>query len=489
MLEQRFFVLPTLGTAAMHYRLILWSTLLVLPMLVEAQESVAPATPTERSEPSAVLEVDEPTDPRILERFELPDASDTLSRTILVDPGTSIATDGAVTDETQPENQPAATAAVTVNLGAVRSRVVGTVADIQVVREGRSLEESIGDSQTVTLKRGDILAVRTDQMQPPPGLGAVAMPSPSSSTVLYTLDESGHPRELGLFHRSAGLHWRGDRARFIGELLVGILDRENPSARGSLDEVTIPVQLLAPPGTLDRTDIELVRIGTPFERVAVATDLSTDPFPVELISQVDPDLQRAELRVFRPQLALSGPSAIQGLGVDEAVVTVSGTDLRPGETLTLELDNGWLADSTVVAEESGTASTRIRSDWLGSGTLRLLTPPYEATPKEIRYTAPLRFVAATLLGAVLGAFVLVYMLKRNEPAVERSYKADWIIGVIIGAGATTMAYAGMKLPEWIPVPPVLAGEVAPFALAFICAAGGAAIIHSIVGAARKPVTG
>ena len=475
--------------AAMRYRLILCSTLLVLATLAEAQETVAPAVATESSEPRAALKAGESIDTQILERIELPVVADTPSRTILVDPGVSIATEGDATDETQPDRQPGATAAVTVDLGAVRSRV-GTGGDIQVVREGQSLAESVGDRGTITLKRGDILTVRHDRtVQPVAELPGVT--TSSSSTILYTLDGSGDTRELGLFHRSAGLHWRSDRAHFMGELLVGVLDRENPQAQESLEGVTIPVQLLAPPGTLDRTDIQLVRIGSPFERVAVATDLTRDPFPVELVSQVDPDIPRAELRVFRPQLALSVPSAIQGLGVEEAVVTVSGmsTHLRPGEMLTLELDNGWLADPTVEVGESGTASTRIRSNWLGSGTLRVRTSPYEATPKEIEYSVPLRFVVATLLGAMLGGCVFTYMLNRRKPPAERFYVTDWIIGLIIGTGATTMAYAGMKLPEWISVPPVLAGDIAPFALAFICAAVGTTFIHSIVGAARKPAIG
>ena len=114
---------------------------------------------------------------------------------------------------------------------------------------------------------------------------------------------------------------------------------------------------------------------------------------------------------------------------------------------------------------------------------------YQGGPKEIDYTVPVGFTVATLIGSMLGAVVLVYMLKRKEAGSGRSYKMDWIIGVITGSGATTMAYAGMKLPQWIPLPQAFVGEAAPFALAFICAAAGTALIHSISGAARQPATG
>jgi hypothetical protein len=468
----------------MHYRPLIWSLLVACSTAVQAQEPTAPAPQLERAPAGTVLRAEEPIDPRILERIRLPVTSETPSRTIVVEPRTPEAA-------TQPEGRVQPAESVTVDLGAVRSRV-GPVSEIQVLREGRPLVSPSVEPETITLNRGDVLAVRRElAVQPVTEPGGVI--TASSATILYTLDASGRTRELGLVHRSAGLHWRPDRARFSGELLVGLLDRENPQARESLDGAAIPVQLLAPPGALDRTDLTLARIGAPFERVNVEVDVSGDPFTVDLVSQIDPDLPRAELRVFRPRVAISAPSALQGLGVEEAVVTVSavGVNLRPGEVITLDLDNGWLADRTVVVDETGTASTRIRSDWLGTGTLSVLAPAiYEAEPKQIQYTAPVRFLAATLIGAMLGALVLVYMLKRSEQGSKRAYGMDWIVGVIIGAGATTMAYAGMKLPEWIPLPAVLAGEVAPFALAFICAAAGTALMHSIVGGARSgPVAG
>jgi hypothetical protein len=444
-----------------------WCLLLVFSAGVAAQETTSSTLRMERPSATTGLRVEEAIDPGVLEQIRVPVSTDTPSTMILM------------------EREPVAGQSVTVDLSALRTRV-GTSANIQVIREGRRAEESPPDRGTITLNRGDLLAVRRDL--PLQSLtDAEGITTTSSPTIFYALDTSGRTRELGLIHRSAGLHWRADRARFSGELLVGLRDREDDRASGSLDGVTIPVQLLAAPGALDRTDLVLTSVGSPFQRVIVETELSADPFTVELISQLDPDLPRAELHVFRPRLALSGPSALQGLGVGEAIVTISGIDasLRPGEAITLDLDNGWLADRTVVVDETGTASTRIRSDWLGSATLRVVAPStYEADPKEIRYTPPVRFLGATLIGAMFGALVLIYMLKRNESGVKRSYGTDWIIGVIIGSGATTMAYAGMKLPEWIPVPPVLAGEVAPFALAFICAAAGTAVIHSIVGAAR-----
>jgi hypothetical protein len=220
--------------------------------------------------------------------------------------------------------------------------------------------------------------------------------------------------------------------------------------------------------------------------VTIAVADPENPFPIQVVSQIDLDLPNAALPVRRPRLSMAAPARIQGLGVGDAVVTVSASSgsVPPKATITLSLDNGWLAEPTLVLRDNGTATTRVRSTWIGSGTIRVVTSPYEAAPMKIDYTVPVGFLAATVLGAMLGAIVLVYMLGRTESATRRSRMRDWVVGVVIGVGATTMAYAGMALPEYIPMPPALTGEIAPFALAFICAAAGTGLIHSIIGTGR-----
>lgn len=474
----------------MHRRLVLAILLLAFPVLASAQERTTPELEIEQPPPTAVLRAHEPIDSRVLERIRLPRTADDPASTIVVDPGVIVGEESSLRRETRPLDRQRTVDAAMIDLGAVHDRL-GPVAEIQVLRGGRTATAPAGDAGTIRLNRGDILAVRTEPAAQP-RIEIDDVTTTRSSTVLYTLDASGRTRELGLIHRSAGLHWRSERGRFAGELLLGIVDLENPRRSGPLDGATVTVQLLAPPGTLDRVDLALSRIGHPFERVAVESELAQDPFSIDFVSQLDPDLPRAELRVHLPRLMLSAPDAIEGLGVGEAVVTVSGASagLPPGETITLDLNNGWLAERAVIVDASGTASTRVRSAWLGEGTLRIVAPPaYQSAPQVIRYTWPMGFIAATLFGGILGALVLVYMLKRRDPASRQSYVTDWFVGVIIGVAATTMAYAGMTLPEWIPVPPVLAGEVAPFALAFICAAAGTRVVHSIVGTVGSPAKG
>lgn len=326
---------------------------------------------------------------------------------------------------------------------------------------------------TVALAPGDVLAAVRAQAATTIELsdGASAM---LSSTVLITPSSPGaaHPlRELGVVFRTAGLFWRAANATFEGELLVGIVDRHDARAAEALVR-PIPIQLLAAPGSLQRTDLHIQRIGLPYELVTVRADSPDDPFTVELLSQLDPNLPTAQLPVKRPRVALSAPKALQGLGVEDATVTLSGIDVRlpAGLALVLDLDHGWLADSTVVVGANGIASTRLRSTLIGSGTLKLAPGPFVAEPRVIDYAPPWPFLAATTLGSVLGATVFARLQRHKRQRHPHSRWRDWVLGLLTGFGATAMFYAGMRLPELVPIPAVRAGEVAPFALAFVCAA-------------------
>jgi hypothetical protein len=487
-----------------------WTAAGVLALVGAAAMAVQAQQParTDAQTPARTFRQLEALTPRVVEQLEVQRqnveeilASPELRRSVA---GQRPAVDAAATAQAAGARQGAAVPQVTIDLDALRGRV-GPVRDVQITQEGKAVASAPVD-RAVTIRHGELLAVRRPPVRPDPGTTPAPAPvlTPGdpvgpgqpdtddgavSPTILYTVDRGGRLRELALVHRSAGLHWQPERERFAGELLVGLLDREDPRAAGPLG-TSIPIQLVAAPGSIaaNEQDLAVDTIGVPLKRVHVEVAAPDDPFQIRFVSSIDEDLPPAALPVVRPRLLLSVPDTLPGLGVGEAEVTVSALDtvLRPGQAITLALDNGWLAQPVVVVAETGTASTRIRSDWLGSGTLRIAAPAvYAADPKTITYSVPVQFIVATLLGAMLGAYVLVYRMKRTDPAGQRSYSTDWLAGVAVGAAATTMAYAGMKLPEWIPLPTALTGEAAPFALAFICAAAGTSLIHAFTGPGQK----
>ncbi|MGB0514516.1 MAG: hypothetical protein ACPGJE_06725, partial [Wenzhouxiangellaceae bacterium] len=301
------------------------------------------------------------------------------------------------------------------------------------------------------------------------------------------VEEDGRLRDLYMVHLSEGLSWRSESEYFQGELLIGVLDRNDPGYSAPLTGRTIPVQLLAREGELSEDSLAVKRIGQPYQKVNIKVDVPQDPFLIRLISQLDEQLPHAELTVTRPELAISGPDQLMGLGIGAGSVLVSGknTRLAPGAQVDLKLSQGWPDTMSLEADADGVARGTIRSDWIGAGTLSLAPNGiYQADPETVDYVMPIRFLFACAIGAMLGALVFVY---RRVRAGDRSRKVllfDWLIGALVGGVIPILAYTGFKLPQWLPIPDVLTGETVPFAIAFIAAAAGTATIDWFAGRGR-----
>lgn len=368
---------------------------------------------------------------------------------------------------------------VSVDMAALK-RATSGVGRATVFREGNVVD--VSNALQVPLAKGEFLSIRNLQAQPISGqvAGATQVASPTS---VIAVDSHNVTRQLALMHRTVGLTWNPAQRQFMGVLLVGLIDREHPGQEAGLDN-PIPVQVLAPGDSVSPSQLSINRIGGLFQRVDVAIANPEDPFSIRLVSRVDPDLPDAKLPLRRTPLVLMAPAQIDALGVGDGQVTVRARDgqLRQGETVTLSLDNGDLQQATLTADESGVASTRVRSTRMGTGTLGIGGGPYFAEPVTIRYAFPLFWLLATLVGAMLGASIFVYALKKRSGRSRRKgFHIDWLAGVAVGIGVTAMAYAGMKLPAFIPMPAALAGVVVPFALAFVCAAMGSALIAYLTG--------
>ncbi len=363
-------------------------------------------------------------------------------------PATTVAPSEPAADDARPS----------IDLAKLRADLPGA-AQASVVRDGQArLPAGTGE---VELEPGVVVSVAS--RQPALKIEGAGRTSVASSTWLFALDGARNVRALTLAHRTAGLHWNPDKQAFVGELLVGLVDRQDATA-GSALAATVPVQLLAPSGSLTPSVVRIDRIGNPFHVVSVTMESPDDPFKVDLVSAYDRDAPSAELRVNRPKLALSGPDTIQGWGIEVARITLSGvnTRLRPDQMVTLAADRQGLLEDTVAVGANGVAIVRMRSSGLGEAHVSLAPGIYAAEPKTIRFVPPWAFALSALAGAALGA--LVVMMRSRGKKARR-----WFTGLIVGFAGTVMAYVGLRLPVWIPVPEHLVGEAVPFALAFLCA--------------------
>lgn len=376
-----------------------------------------------------------------------------------------------------PAEVPAATPATpTLDLAALRQQA--GVGAVEVYQTGRKLD--IEGSQSIPLEQGQIVAVRDPTAQPVTVQDANGTQS-ASPTRLIALDALGKLRQLALVHRVQGLTWNRNLGSFTGVLLVGLVDRERPGEQARLPEA-IAVQLLAPGALLNPQELAIDRIGGRLEKVEVSIADPDDPFLVQLISSVDQDVPQATVPLHRIPLVIMAPAQIDAFGIGMSDITVRGRSgrLHAGDVVSLDLDNGALDATSLTVGADGLATTRLRSTGLGQGELKVVGGPYVAAPVKVRYATPFLFLMATLLGAMLGATIFVYARNRGGKLRTRLL-FDWLVGIIVGVGVTAMIYAGMKLPDWLPTPRNLVGTIVPFAMAFVAAAMGAALITFLTG--------
>jgi len=372
------------------------------------------------------------------------------------------------------------------NLEQIRAQV-GPAGKIQLFNDAGSGSTVDEAARSLNVKPGDLLTIQ-NATAAPAVTQAGGLKTTASSTRLLLVEEDGRLRDLQMVHLSEGLGWRSESSQFEGELLIGVLDRNDPGYSAPLSGRTIPVQLMTGNGQLSSDSLALKRIGQPYEKVEVKVEFPDDPFAVRLVSQVDEHLPVAELEVQRPELSISGPDRLMGLGIGAGTVLVSGknTRLAGGDQIVLKLSQGWPDTMTLSVDADGVARGRVRSDWVGDGILSLApSGVYRADAITIEYGTPARFIIASVLGAMLGALVFVY---RRWRAGDRSRKVllfDWLVGTLVGGIVPLMAYTGFNLPQWLPIPDALTGEAVPFVLAFLAAAAGTAMIDWVAGRGRS----
>ena len=375
--------------------------------------------------------------------------------------------------------EPPAAATPMLDLAALRQQAgVGTV---ELYQTGRKMD--IEGTASIPLEQGQVVAVRDPSAQPVTVQDGNGTQS-ASPTRLIALDALGKLRQLALVHRVQGLTWNRDIGRFTGVLLVGLIDRERPGEQARLPEA-IAVQLLAAGALLNPQELALDRIGGRLERIDVSIADPDDPFTVQLVSPVDQDVPQAVVPLHRIPLVIMAPAQLDAFGIGVSDITVRGRSgrLHPGDVVTLDLDNGSLDTTSLTVGPTGVAITRLRSTGLGQGELKVVGGPYVAAPVKVRYATPLLFLMATLIGAMLGATIFVCARNRGGKLRPRLL-FDWLVGIIVGVGVTAMIYAGMKLPDWLPTPRNLVGTLVPFAMAFVAAAMGAALITFLTGFRR-----
>lgn len=257
--------------------------------------------------------------------------------------------------------------------------------------------------------------------------------------------------------------FRFDPARnaYVGSILIGLLDKDNPAAADSLGrEVVMQI-------TGEVQSLEAVRLRTmniPFQRVLLSVARPRgDSVLIRLRPTFDPrggsDIW---IPIRRATLSLSAsPRRIAGFGLEIAELIVMNQDSDDSIPVALTSSLAKPSPAQVRATREG-ATSEIRSSGVGVDTVRLAGGAYQGFV-VIRYAWPISFLLAALLGGLFGGVLNALSTRReSDPRTVAFLGAQGALTGIVGA----VLYAvGINVIGWAPRAEY--GEALMFAVAFM----------------------
>ena len=262
-----------------------------------------------------------------------------------------------------------------------------------------------------------------------------------------------------------GLSLSADTNRFQGRIYVGLRDNKNPDAAYALPQ---PVSLLVggQAEELQPRQLTIDHTNLPFAEVTIASQDPPDPIGFSLIAAGTSERAIVSLPIVRPRLTvLPGRARIQGLGLETAVISVRAIGLSnpEGRIVTVTSDVASVDPVEVRLDQQGVGTTSVRSVSVGQATINAVSPPLAAGKETIRFSWPLAYFLASVVGGLAGAS-LAWAQKKGK---KKKFQTVVIRGILTGIIVVALYAVGVNV---LPIQPTAtAGEVLAFAVA---AAGG-----------------
>lgn len=273
----------------------------------------------------------------------------------------------------------------------------------------------------------------------------------------------------------APLRFNPDRKLFEGRIQVGFVELGSNAERPLDGNFAFQIQ---GPVTSDPQVARVMRTAPPFEVIRVS---SNDPGPevrLTVRSTVNPEGAQLTMKVVRPEVEVRiSPPLIQGFGLETADIVVSSKapQVTRGLRIQLASTGGRVEPLTVVLDDSGIATARIRSAAVGRATVRAEGPVIASGAQaSVGFQTPWRFIGSALLGGLAGGVIRKGAQWRTG---RRRLTLELLVAVLTGAVvfglfALGVNVVGFNLPSQ-------GGEV----LVFVVSALGAFIGNRLFAAA------
>jgi hypothetical protein len=295
---------------------------------------------------------------------------------------------------------------------------------------------------------------------------------------------SGEQLNLGAVVEVArgGLRLRNDATAFVGQIFVGIEDKDNPTGARPLGRrvqflVTADADSVKPEG------LDLDHVNLPYVPVQIEVTRPGDVVGVHVRPDFEPQGFDLKLPVARPRLTLvPSLSSLQGLGLEttDVVVGVADASVPAGLVVALSAQNrGKLTPAEVTLGADGTATAGLRSNGLGTADIVARHPLFSPAKATVTFVFPWPFAMAVLLGGTLGGMLRYAWLKVSKSERIKIVPLVWhaVLGIAAGLLVATAYAVGINLLDVQPA--ATTGEALVFSLAAIGALATGRVVKAI----------
>ena len=176
-----------------------------------------------------------------------------------------------------------------------------------------------------------------------------------------------------------------------------------------------------------------------------------------------------------PSLQISSnATSLQGFGIQEIPVQIRfvGSNAPDSAMVSLSASKGTVSPNPVYLRYNNTATVYLRSDGMGKSKLSAISGSTNSNDLNFRFTFPLLFLLASLLGGLIGSLAK-YFLSTGEKGSARNPIIGGILIGLIGA----VAYYGLGVNLLGIHLSAGLNALAVFALSSLCAYAGISIIR------------
>ena len=313
---------------------------------------------------------------------------------------------------------------------------------VHVVRANRTDTVAVTTAQGVPIKKGEVVVVETEPAAQPDSAATDPYPHMDQPGRYFVLGSAGGLLNLRLrVSVGRGLRYDRDAGAYVGEITVGLEDTVRLTEQVTLS-TPIEIQVTGEADRLDPGNFEIGHTNLPYTRVTVRANAPRDTVYLVVQPTFNPTGERTPVPVERlPVQVRTSQPAIQGFGLQTATVTIRIPGAPAGIPLVVWSTRGRLEADTLTLAASGMAVTRVRSEGIGAATVHAELGQLASGLTPIRYTVPWTFLAAAVLGGLLGAVIR----RHREETKRRASKADLPVGICFGLLGAVAFALGLNL--------------------------------------------